>query len=58
MLGDGPRCRQLGDEFLSAYWSDATTGNISDTILEEEEEKLPAGGAPQTCTLRKQVVVE
>ena len=32
MLGDGPRCKVLGDEFFSAYWSDATSWNISDTI--------------------------
>ena len=43
MLRDGPRCKVLGDEFFSAYWSDASTGNISDTIFEEEEEEKPTG---------------
>ena len=33
MLGDGPRCRVLGDEFFSAYLSDAFTGHVSDTIF-------------------------
>ena len=33
MLGNGPRCKVLGDNFFSANWSDATTGNILDTII-------------------------
>ena len=33
MLGDGPRCKVLGDNSFSAYLSDATTGNILDSII-------------------------
>ena len=33
MLGDGPRCKVLGDNSFSAYRSDANTGNILDTII-------------------------
>ena len=33
MLGDGLRCKVLGDNSFSAYWSDATTENTLYTIL-------------------------
>ena len=33
MLGKGQRCKELGDKFFSAYWSNATTKNISDTLF-------------------------
>ena len=33
MVGDGLRCRVLGDEIFSACLSDAFTGHVSDTIF-------------------------
>ena len=53
MLGDGPRCKVLGDNSFSAYWIDATTGNILDTIIiivMKRKEKPVAGGTPETHT--------
>ena len=52
MLGDGPRCKVLGDNSFSAYLSDATTGNILDSIIiiMKRKEKPARGGRPETHT--------
>ena len=58
MLGDGPRCEVLGDNFFSAYWSDAITGNILDTIIiiTKRKEKPARRWQARNTHLRKQVV--
>ena len=52
MLGDGPRCKVLGDNSFSAYRSDATTGNILDTIIiiMKRKEKPTGVSTPETHT--------
>ena len=46
MLGDGPRCKVLGDELFSAYWSDASAWNISD-IFSDNNKKILKTEKPQ-----------
>ena len=51
MLGGGPRCKVLGDNSFSAYRSDATTGNVLDTIIiimKRKKEKTTGVGTPET----------
>ena len=61
MLGDGPRCKVLGDNSFSAYRSDATTGNILVTIIiiiMKKMKKRPTGRWHARNThVRKQVVL-
>ena len=59
MLGDGPRCKVLGDNSFSAYSSDATTGNILDTmiIIMKRKEKPTGRWHARNTHLRKQVVL-
>ena len=59
MLGDGPRCKVLGDNSFSAYWSDATPGNILVTIIiiMKWKEKPTGRWQARNTHLRKQVVL-
>ena len=53
MLGDGSRCYK--DNSFSSYWSDATTGNISVTIIiiMKRKEKPTGRGQARNTHLRK-----
>ena len=57
MLGDGSRCYK--DNSFSSYWSDATTGNISDTIIiiMRRKEKPTGRWHARNTHLRKQVAL-
>ena len=59
MLGDGPRCKVLGDNSFSAYWSDATTGTIlvTITIIMKRKEKPTGRWQAKNKHLRKQVIL-
>ena len=59
MLGDGPRCKVLGDNSFSSYWSDAATGNILVTIIIIMKRKENPTGRWQAKNthLRKHVVL-
>ena len=57
MLGDGLRCIVLGDNSFSAYWSDATTGNILDTIIIIMKRKTYRRWHARNTLVRKQVVL-
>ena len=59
MLGDGPRCKVLGDNSFSTYWSNATTGNILDTIIiiMKRKEKPTGRWHARNTHLRKSVVL-
>ena len=59
MLGDGPRCEVLDDNSCSAYWSDATTGTILDTIIiiMKRKEKSTGRWHTRNTHVRKQVVL-
>ena len=51
MLGDGPRCKELGDESFSAYRSDAGKNYFRHHFLiiikRKEKKNLPACGKPE-----------
>ena len=59
MLVDGLSCKVLGDSSFSEFCSDATTGNILDTIIlimkkikmkKQTNKQKTAGGRPETHT--------
>ena len=49
--------RQLGDNSFSVYWSDATTGNILDTVIMKRKEKPTGRWHVRNTHLRKEVVL-
>ena len=59
MLGNGPRCKVFGDNSFSMYWSDATTGNILDSIIiiRKRKEKPTGRWHAWNTHLRKQAVL-
>ena len=59
MFGGGPRCKVLGDNSFSEYWSDPTTGNILVTIIiiMKRKEKTTSQWQARNTHLRKQVVL-
>ena len=71
MLGDGPRCKKLGDKFFlkvgrMVLQEDGTPMLLQETLKtpfsnntndDEKKKNLPAGGTPETHTLREQVVL-
>ena len=62
MLGDGPMCKVLVTTFSqridSVLLHEIFQTPFSNNIFNELKKKLPAGGTPETHTLRKQVAVE